>query len=88
MADENGNSENDLKQKFSPSFDNEGIPASLEWSAEDVAEWIEYLGFPQYKVSLHVLFLVVCNNVKDQKIFLIFKFVFIVLNSAVSRIIS
>lgn len=21
----------------------------LQWSAEDVAEWIEYLGFPQYK---------------------------------------
>ncbi|XP_028398782.1 sterile alpha motif domain-containing protein 15-like [Dendronephthya gigantea] len=49
MAAENNNNENDLEKKFSTSFDNEGIPLCLEWSAEDVAEWIEYLGFPQYK---------------------------------------
>jgi hypothetical protein len=51
MADENENNENDLKNKFSPSFNNEGIPTCLVWSPEDVAEWIEYIGFPQYKVN-------------------------------------
>ncbi len=51
MAAENENNENVLENKFSPSFDNEGIPACLQWSPEDVAEWIEYLGFSQYKVN-------------------------------------
>ena len=55
MADENENNHSDIKQKFSPSFDNEGIPACLEWTPEDVAEWIEYLGFSQYKVSFGFL---------------------------------
>lgn len=25
-------------------------PACLEWSIEDVGEWVESLGFPEYKV--------------------------------------
>ena len=28
------------------------VPACLEWDAEGVAEWIERLGFPQYKVYM------------------------------------
>ena len=60
MADENKNNESDIKNKFSPSFNKEGIPVCLEWTPEDVAEWIEHLGFPQYKVGfacvvVHVL---------------------------------
>ena len=51
MADENENNESDTKNKFCPSFDKEGIPVCLEWTPEDVAEWIEHLGFPQYKVG-------------------------------------
>jgi hypothetical protein len=58
MAAENENNDSDLENRFSPSFDHEGIPACLEWSPEDVAEWIEYLGFPQYKVSCSFVFFV------------------------------
>ena len=50
MADEV--SEDDLKKiKFSPSFNKEGLPACLSWTPDDVAEWIEYIGFPEYKVN-------------------------------------
>ena len=52
MEAENENNESSLEDKFSPSFDHEGIPACLEWTPDDVAEWIEHLGFPQYKVRL------------------------------------
>lgn len=27
------------------------VPYCLKWSSKDVAEWIESLGFPQYKVN-------------------------------------
>ena len=27
------------------------VPACLYWTIEMVANWIEWLGFPQYKVS-------------------------------------
>ena len=63
MAAESEINENDFEKKFYPSFDNEGIPACLEWTVEDVAEWIEYLGFPQYKVR----FSRVCLASKVQK---------------------
>ena len=36
---------------FEPAFDREGIALCLSWRIEDVAEWIEHLGFPQYKVQ-------------------------------------
>lgn len=49
MADEKDN--NFTVNTFSPEFHADGIPLCLEWSSEDVAEWIEYLGFPQYKVK-------------------------------------
>lgn len=58
MAAENED-DNELENKFTPMFDPEGIPACLEWGQDDVAEWIGYLGFPQYKVlnhSLHIVF--------------------------------
>ena len=80
MADENENSHSDIKQKFSPSFDNEGIPACLEWTPEDVAEWIEYLGFPQYKVIWFFGFFYSCQrSSKDHSLFFF--------NSVVSQII-
>ncbi|XP_046849191.1 sterile alpha motif domain-containing protein 15-like [Xenia sp. Carnegie-2017] len=49
MASDKEKNENDFKKRFSPSFDCEGIPACLEWTPKDVADWIEYLGFPQYR---------------------------------------
>lgn len=49
MADEEENMESSSENKFSPSVDNEGVPTCLQWSVEDVAEWIISLGFPQYK---------------------------------------
>ena len=36
---------------YHPSFENDGTPSCLTWSIGDVADWIEYLGFPQYRVS-------------------------------------
>ena len=26
------------------------LPSCLDWTAEEVAEWVERLGYPQYKV--------------------------------------
>ena len=50
MANKERSFECSSVSKFSPTFDAEGIPLCLYWSVEEVAEWIEYLGFPQYKV--------------------------------------
>eukprot|EP00112_Aurelia_sp_Birch-Aquarium-sp1_P007735 Seg1845.5 transcript_id=Seg1845.5/GoldUCD/mRNA.D3Y31 product="hypothetical protein" protein_id=Seg1845.5/GoldUCD/D3Y31 len=36
---------------FEPAFDREGLALCLSWRIEDVAEWIEHIGFPQYKVQ-------------------------------------
>lgn len=49
MADEKDN--NSTVGTFSPEFQADGIPLCLQWTTEDVAEWIEYVGFPQYKVK-------------------------------------
>ena len=27
------------------------VPACLDWSVEEVGDWIESIGFPQYRVS-------------------------------------
>lgn len=35
---------------FEPSFDYDGTPTCLSWSIEDVADWVEFLGFEQYRV--------------------------------------
>ncbi|KAK3750642.1 hypothetical protein QZH41_012832, partial [Actinostola sp. cb2023] len=32
-----------------PQFEQDGTPSCLKWSVEDVADWIEYLGFQQYR---------------------------------------
>ena len=32
-------------------------PAFLEWSPEDVSEWIASLGYPQYRVSVTCIIL-------------------------------
>ncbi|EDO37353.1 predicted protein, partial [Nematostella vectensis] len=32
-----------------PSFEADGTPSCIKWTIEDVAEWIEYLGFKQYR---------------------------------------
>ncbi|XP_029194333.2 sterile alpha motif domain-containing protein 15-like isoform X1 [Acropora muricata] len=34
---------------FEPSFDYDGTPTCLSWSIEDVADWVEFLGFKQYR---------------------------------------
>ena len=44
---------------FEPSFDSDGTPSCLSWSIEDVADWVEFLGFKQYRVrrkSLYVAY--------------------------------
>ena len=35
---------------FEPTFDSDGTPSCLSWSIEDVADWVEFLGFKQYRV--------------------------------------
>lgn len=35
---------------YEPTFQLDGTPECLKWSVEDVADWIEYLGFEQYRV--------------------------------------
>ena len=32
----------------------ERVPSALYWTTEHVAEWIEELGFPQYKVTFYM----------------------------------
>ncbi|XP_031552477.1 sterile alpha motif domain-containing protein 15-like [Actinia tenebrosa] len=34
---------------YQPTFENDGTPCCLNWTVEDVADWIEYLGFNQYR---------------------------------------
>ncbi|KXJ28974.1 sterile alpha motif domain-containing protein 15 [Exaiptasia diaphana] len=34
---------------YEPAFERDGTPSCLTWSVEDVADWIDYLGFPQYR---------------------------------------
>ena len=51
MADEGKEADESLSLSFSPSFDLHGMPVCFSWSAEDVAKWIAFIGFPQYKVS-------------------------------------
>ena len=36
----------------------EKVPACLYWSVDQVADWIEELGFPNYRVLLHILRLI------------------------------
>ena len=36
---------------YEPSFDSDGTPSCLSWSTDDVADWVEFLGFPEYRVS-------------------------------------
>lgn len=35
---------------YEPTFDSDGTPTCLGWKIEDVADWVEFLGFPQYRV--------------------------------------
>ena len=35
---------------YEPSFDSDGTPTCLNWKIEDVADWVEFLGFPQDRV--------------------------------------
>jgi len=48
---------------YKPEFELDGTPVCLKWSVEDVADWIEYLGFEQYRVRKHICrsHLVVCK---------------------------
>ena len=41
---------------YEPSFNSDGTPTCLSWKIEDVADWLEFLGFPQYRVrqKLHL----------------------------------
>lgn len=34
---------------YEPTFDFDGTPSCLSWKVEDVADWVEFLGFPQYR---------------------------------------
>lgn len=34
---------------FEPTFDSDGTPSCLSWTIEDVADWVEFLGFNQYR---------------------------------------
>ncbi|XP_068750521.1 sterile alpha motif domain-containing protein 15-like [Montipora capricornis] len=34
---------------FEPTFEYDGTPSCLNWSTEDVADWVEFLGFKQYR---------------------------------------
>ncbi|KAJ7377299.1 ribosomal large subunit assembly [Desmophyllum pertusum] len=34
---------------FEPTFDSDGTPSCLSWKIEDVADWVEFLGFEQYR---------------------------------------
>lgn len=38
---------------YEPEFEKDGIPVCLKWTVKDVADWIEYLGFEQYRVRCH-----------------------------------
>ena len=42
-------------QKFNPSFDRDGMPLSMRWDYQDVADWIEFLGFRQYRVIMFIV---------------------------------
>ena len=35
---------------FEPTFDSDGAPSCLSWKIDDVADWVEFLGFEQYRV--------------------------------------
>ena len=35
---------------FEPTFDSDGAPSCLSWKIDDVADWVEFLGFKQYRV--------------------------------------
>lgn len=35
---------------FEPTFDSDGTPSCLSWKIDDVADWVEFLGFEQYRV--------------------------------------
>ena len=35
---------------YAPSFEVDGTPCCLQWKVDDVADWIEHLGFKQYRV--------------------------------------
>ena len=35
---------------FEPTFDSDGTPSCLSWNMDDVADWVEFLGFQQYRV--------------------------------------
>ncbi|XP_020622467.1 sterile alpha motif domain-containing protein 15-like isoform X2 [Orbicella faveolata] len=34
---------------FEPTFDSDGAPSCLSWKIDDVADWVEFLGFQQYR---------------------------------------
>lgn len=34
---------------FEPTFDSDGAPSCLSWKIDDVADWVEFLGFKQYR---------------------------------------
>lgn len=34
---------------FEPTFDSDGTPSCLSWKIDDVADWVEFLGFKQYR---------------------------------------
>lgn len=42
---------------YQATFESDGTPCCLLWTVEDVADWIEYLGFSQYRVGSSVLFI-------------------------------
>lgn len=39
---------------FEPTFDSDGTPSCLTWNIEDVADWVEFLGFKQYRVRKQI----------------------------------
>lgn len=42
---------------FEPTFDSDGVPSCLSWKIDDVADWVEFLGFEQYRVRQIELFI-------------------------------
>ena len=50
---------------FEPTFDSDGAPSCLSWKIDDVADWVEFLGFKQYRVrqkSSYLFFETSCHD--------------------------
>ena len=50
---------------FEPTFDSDGTPSCLSWKIDDVADWVEFLGFKQYRVRRKSVTFVELTRVRD-----------------------